>query len=143
MERAINQWQVQNVSQGESPIPLSSISQAVEVVVEVSKKEMGETLDFLHADRGAIICTAGKGRGTLTFVPDYNKQKHSLAGKRNARSSGASGKFLHVDSIGSVSSIPPHYLLPILDVVRALVYIFEFHDVPAFVEWSDPVPDEV
>jgi hypothetical protein len=138
MERDIKQWQVENVSQGGLPLSLSSISQAIEVLVEVSKKETGETLDFLHADRGAIICTAGKGRSTLTFVPDYNKHKHSLAGSRSVRSSNGSKGLLHVDSIGSVSTIPANALLPVLDVVRALVYIFEKHDVPPFLDWTGP-----
>jgi len=138
VERNIKQWQVENVSQGGPVIPLASISQAVEVLVEISKKEMGETLDFLHVQHGAIICTAGKGRSTLTFVPEYNRQKHSLVGSRSVRASNGNKSLLHVDGTGSVSSIPANALLPVLDVVRALVYIFENHDVAPFLDWTGP-----
>jgi hypothetical protein len=141
MEQSIKEWQVVNVSQGGLPIPLSSISQAVEVLVEISKKDMGETLEFMHSHRGLICCTAGKQRSTITFVPDYDKQAHSLAGKRIVLSENGNGKLFHVDGIGSVSSIPSRYLVSILDAVRALVYILEVHDVPAFLQWSDPVQD--
>ena len=138
MDRDIKQWQVVNVSQGGPPTPLYSISQAIEVLVEISKNETGETLDYLHAHRGVITCTAGKGRSTLTFVPDYDKTKHSLVGSRSVRSPNGSKSLLHVDSVGSVSSIPANALLPVLDVVRGLVYIFENHDVPSFLDWTGP-----
>ena len=138
MHRRINDWQVENVSQGGPPVSLASISQAIEALVEVSKKDMGETLDFLHSRRGAIICTAGKGRSTLTFVPGYDQRNHSLVGSRNARSNSGGKKLYHVDGVGSVSAIPPDCLLSIVDVVLGLVYIFENHDFPAFLRWTGP-----
>ena len=139
MNHFINEWKVYNISQGESAARVLSISKAIELVVEISKKEMGETIYFEHSDRGMICCTAGKGMSTLSFTPKYEAHTQSLAGIGNARSINGSEKLYHVDGIGSVSSIPPMYLLPILDVVRGLLHIFETHDFPSFLEWTTPV----
>jgi hypothetical protein len=143
MDRDIRQWHVENETRPSASLPLSSISEAVEALIGISEKPVGETLDFVHSQRGLISCTAGNGWSTLTFVCDYNKNRHSLSRKRIAQSDNRDGEYHHADSTGLVSSVPPLYVLPLLQVVRALVYIFEFHDVPLFLDWSDPVPDEL
>jgi len=109
------------------------------MLVEISKKEIGETLEFKHSKQGMISCTAGNGRSSISFLPEYDQRTQSLAGERHVLSTDESGKFYHADRSGNVSSISASRLVPILDAVRGLVYIFESHSVPEFLQWSEPV----
>lgn len=143
MERDIRQWAFHNVSEGTSLTPLLSISQAIEVLVDVSKKEIGETIYFKHSHRGLICCTAGKERSSLSFHPRYNKSAHSLVGNREALSNDGSQKLPHIDSVGCLGYIPGPYVLPLLEVVLGLVSILETHSFPEFLRWTDPVPSTV
>jgi hypothetical protein len=94
---------------------------------------------------GAISCSANAKFSSLSFCPSYDPKYHSLVGSRSARRVKPAIKepLKWVDSTGLASYIPVDSVLPMGKVIRALRYIFETHDFPAFIRWCNPVlPEE-
>jgi hypothetical protein len=141
MSAEIEGWNVYNVSRGGDEVPIKSISHAVSVLMDTANQEIGETIEFKHRDRGLICCTAGRNLATIRFAPDYSRRNESLLGSRGCRARRYDRVLPHADSNGFVSSIPPKFVLPIVKVVRALVYILETFDFPPFIDWSDPLEE--
>lgn len=116
---------------------ISSVSEAIELVSAVMRKEMGECVGFDHDEFGAVSCVLGQGIGTLAFSPTYDKNNHSLDGFQHAVPSDhmRNRELPFVDDTETVSSVSNGTLLEGTDVLRGLAYILENHDFPAFLTW--------
>jgi hypothetical protein len=137
----IEHWTFQNVSTMEPAIQIQSIDHAVKLFLEVSRKDMGECIDYLHFHRGSISCIAGRGLATISFIPEYNKSAHSLVGSRRLKSKSGKVALPFVDSLGVAGFVPPFSLRRAAKVGRAIAYILEYHDVPSFLDWSQPAQE--
>lgn len=132
----LDKWRFINESRG-GENQLRSISEGVELLVKASRKEMGESICFQHFQKGAICSTTGREFATLSFNPHYDEHAHSLYGFHKAVPTERAQleNFYFVDNTETVSSIEVGELLPILDVVRAVIFILEYHEYPTFLKW--------
>lgn len=140
----MTKWLFRNWTHCTPAIRVQSADHAAELLLKQSSgTEYGVILEFLHDERGLVSCIANSDRSTLTFVSEYDPERHSLRGKRMAFRVKPVSKepFYFIDSTGVASSIPESCLLPILKVARALKHIVEHHECLGGIRWSDPVDD--
>jgi hypothetical protein len=122
-----------------------SIDHAIQLLIEhTARYPHGIYVGYLHDDRGEISCSANAEFSSLSFCPTYDPKNHSLVGSRSARRVKPVIKepLKWVDSTGVASYIPVDSVLPLNEVIRALRSIFETHDFPAFIRWTEPIPAE-
>ena len=134
---AIQDWSVANITTSSDEVGLRTISSAVELLCEIGRGNVGEMIEFYHLDSGLIVCVAGGGFSTLTFDSGYDRKNHSTSGFKWAHSRPpAVEEVLWADSTGYKSYMSQDSMLPILDVVRGLVFILETHEYPPFLSWG-------
>src|SRR6516162_8710401 len=141
----MTKWTFHNWTDGGSDHRVDSIEHAIELLVEhTGRHEYGIYFDYLHDERGVISCSANAEFSSLSFCPIYDPKNHSLVGSRSARRVKPAIKepLKWVDSTGVASFIPVNSVLPMHEMSRALKYVFETHDFPAFIRWTDAVPEE-
>jgi hypothetical protein len=136
----MTKWMYRDWTNGRSSLPVKSGDHAVALLMEHSGScEYGRVLEFLHADKGSIQCVANTEFSTLGFDPSYDHKVHSMEDNSDAIAKPpvyGQPFFYYLDSNGACSSIDSEYVLPILEVARALKYIIETHDFPDFIHWS-------
>jgi hypothetical protein len=140
----MTKWTFHNWTDGIPAVRPTSIVHAIELLVEhAALHEYGIYVDYVHDERGLISCSANAKFSSLSFCPDFDPKTHSLAGSRSARRIKPAIKepFRWVDGTGLASYMPVHFVLPMAKVVRAMTYILEFHDFPAFIRWSNPATE--
>jgi hypothetical protein len=141
----MTKWTFHNWTDGDPAQRVVSTDYAIELLMEhTARHPYGIYVDYVHDDRGAISCSANAEFSSLSFCPTYDPKNHSLVGSRSARRVKPAIKdpLKWVDSTGLASFIPVNSVLPMKEVIRALTDIFDTHDFPAFIRWTDPVPAE-
>lgn len=141
----MTKWTFHNWTDGDPAQRVLSTGHAIELLAEhTGRHSYGIYVNFVHDDQGLISCSANPEFSSLSFCPTYGPQDHSLVGSRSARHVKPAIKdpLKWVDSTGVASFMPVEWVLPIKEMRRALTAIFETHDFPAFVRWTDPVPAE-
>jgi hypothetical protein len=137
-------WTFINRSLRRRAIPVLSGDHAVELLWKHSgwpeQSDYGVILEFIHAERGKVVCFASTEFSTLQFLPNYCEKARSRAGSRSGlRIKPVSEEpFYFVCGNRELSSIPIRYVLPIIKVTRAVKQIIEHRDFPGGVRWSDP-----
>jgi hypothetical protein len=141
-------WTLHNRSLNCRPIPVESGDHAVELLWKNSgwpdHSDYGVILEFVHAERGIIICFASTEFSTIEFIPDYTDKTRSRAGSR----SGLRVKPVTEEPFYFVcggckerSSVWMRNVLPIVKVTRAVKHIIENRNFPGGIRWTDPVPE--
>jgi hypothetical protein len=140
----MTEWTFRNLTRRGRPIHVRSADHAIELLMEHSGwTEYGIILEFVHSERGIIICIANTHLSTLEFNPNFTPSKPSRSGSRSGtRVKPVSEEPFVFDDGTCGSSIPICYVLPIIKVTRAVKHIIEHRDFPGGIRWTDPVREE-
>jgi hypothetical protein len=131
------EWTFSNISRKSPPVGVDSLSTTIEQIVDLSRQKLGETVEYHHFREGSIVLTAGNGCGTLSFSPKHSKSFHSTLDFQTAVPTEVlCDRLQFVDDTNTVSYIDSASVLPILDVIRGLVYLLEHHEFAPFLNWE-------